>query len=264
MIVHLKNRSLIKISGKDNLTFLQSQFSNNIELLGECSLQINTYCQHQGKIIAIFWVFKRDSSYYLSFPSNLKESVLNKLNIFKLMSEVDIEDISDQENQYGLIDEIVPGSIEINQNLSLLVTKNSLKGNSNEDFWEMRCIDGNLPEVHLRTSEKFIPQDLNLDVDEIGVSFTKGCYPGQEIVARMHYLGKPKRRLFRFISKFEANIGDSITTMDSASLKPSGVVLRVAKVDKNFLLLGTFEIKLTNEPVYLNNDVNKPLKIDNE
>jgi len=181
--------------------------------------------------------------------------------MFKLMSKVTIEDVSLQINQYGLIDEKFDGNMKLKNNLSLFTTRKTLDSNFDSSLWEKACIDNGLPEIYLKNSEQFIPQALNLDIDETGVSFTKGCYPGQEVVARMHYLGKPKRRLFYFSSKSEATIGDLINVKDSKSLRPSGVILRVAKIDENYHLLATFEIQHINELAYLNGDHEKPLMI---
>jgi len=261
MIIKLELRALIKISGIDATNFLQSQFSNDIKSINPDQIQLNAYCQHQGKIMALLWVFIKNDSFYLSFPKELKEIVLSKLNMFKLMSKVTIEDVSLQINQYGLIDEKVEGCMKLKNNLSLFTTRKTLESNFDINLWEKACIDNNLPDIHLKTSEQFIPQALNLDIDGIGVSFTKGCYPGQEVVARMHYLGKPKRRLFHFSSKSEANIGDLINVKDSKSLKSSGVILRVAKIDENYHSLATFEMQHINHSAYLNDDDNEPLMI---
>ena len=263
MLFELRQRSLIKISGSDSGLFLQSQLTNDINQLENRKIQLNAYCQHQGKILALLWLFKIDEIFYISVPNELSKLLLAKFNLFKLMSNVNFEDLTEKKYQYGLIGENEHNIVKLNDNLSILITNQKLDGAKNNNAWEESLISLEIPEINLNLSEKFIPQDLSLDIDEIGVSFTKGCYPGQEIVARMHYLGKPKRRLFRFISKFEVNIGDSINVKDSKSFKPSGVVLRVAKVDKNFLFLGTFEVGHVNEPIYLNNDVNKSLNIIN-
>jgi len=263
MITKLENRSLLKISGKDAQVFLQSQFSNDINKIQSKEIQLNAYCQHQGKIIALLWVFVKNDVFYISLPKDINDIVIAKLNTFKMISDVLIEDFSSEINQYGLIDENSEKSFKIKNNLSLLTTRKSIEVNADYDLWEHASIANNLPEISIHTSEKFIPQALNLDIDELGVSFTKGCYPGQEIVARMHYLGKPKRRLFHFISEFEASIGDSINVKDSKSLKSSGVVLRVAKIDENYHLMATFEINYINDLIYLNNDINKPITIIN-
>jgi folate-binding protein YgfZ len=263
MIIKLDNRALLKVSGSDAESFLQSQLTNDIFQITPNKIQINAYCQHQGKIMAILWVFIRNDNFYLSFPEDLKGIVLSKLNMFKLMSKVEIEDYSLKLKQYGLIDEKYNESMNIKKNLSLLTTREMLDTTGSICQWEKACIDNSLPEIYRDTSEQFIPQALNLDVNEIGVSFTKGCYPGQEVVARMHYLGKPKRRLFLFSSKCEATIGDSINVKNSKSLKPSGTILRVAKIGGNYYSLGTFEIQHINESANLNNDVNKSLIIVN-
>jgi len=261
MIIHLKDRALLKISGEDSQSFLQSQLTNDIDSISSEEIQINAYCQHQGKILALLWVFTKNGNFYLSFPQELTEIVISKLSMFKLMSKVTIEDVSLQINQYGLIDEKVEGCMRLRNNLSLLTTRKTLESSVDINLWEKACIDNNLADIHLKTSEQFIPQALNLDIDEIGISFTKGCYPGQEVVARMHYLGKPKRRLFHFSSKSEANIGDLINVKDSKSLKSSGVILRVAKIDENYHSLATFEMQHINHSAYLNDDDNEPLMI---
>jgi len=261
MIVELNNRSLLKISGNDAKVFLQSQFSNNINVIQSQEIQLNAYCQHQGKIVAILWVFKKNNNFYISLPSDLKDILVEKLNIFKMMSDVIIEDFSSQINQYGVIDESSDNYFKIINNLSLYTSSKSIVTNADYHLWEKACIDNNLPEINLLNSERFIPQALNLDVNEIGVSFNKGCYPGQEVVARMHYLGKPKRRLFYFLSEFKASIGDLINVQGSKSLKASGVVIRVAKINEKYHLMATFEINHINDSIYLNNDINKPLTV---
>jgi len=257
MITLIDNRSLIKVYGDDAESFLQSQFSNNLKKIQDNEIQINAYCQHQGKIIAIIWVFKKKENYYLSIPDELKAQVLSKLNMFKMLSQVKIEDFSDKIFQYGLIHEDVKNSFRINDNLSLLTSREQLNAVKPSFHWEIACINAKVPEVYLNLSEKYIPQALNLDINEFGVSFTKGCYPGQEIIARMHYLGKPKRRLFRFFSEFEVATGDSLNVKDSKSLKSSGQVIRVAKKGAEFQFLGVFEVDHINDQIFLNNKQNK-------
>jgi len=264
MISLLENRSLIKVSGEDSETFLQSQFSNDIKQIQSKEIQINAYCQHQGKMIAVLWVFFENNDYYLSIPSELKELVLSKLNMFKLMSKVDIEDLSKKIYQYGLLNEEREKSFKINDNQSLLISSELLLGYGESSQWEITCINQILPEIYVTMSEKFIPQSLNLDVNQLGVSFTKGCYPGQEVVARMHYLGKPKRRLFRFTSKFEVVIGDSLNVNNSKSLKSSGEVIRVANESNEYHFLAVFEVSHINDQIFLNDDQNKLVNLIHE
>jgi len=160
MITKLNNRALLKVSGPDAEVFLQSQFSNDIKQIAKKEIQINAYCQHQGKIIAIIWVFIKKSNYYLSFPLDLKEIVLTKLNMFKLMSHLDIKDCSSTINQYGVIGENRNNSYKINDNLSLLTTRECILDCSNNFEWELACIKNKIPEVYKSYSEIFIPQAL--------------------------------------------------------------------------------------------------------
>jgi len=263
MIILLKSRTLIQVTGKDAENFLQSQFTNDIKSIQEKKIQINAYCQHQGKIIVLIWVFKMYDNFYLSFPADLKEIVIDKLNMFKMMSEVYITDVSSEFYQYGLISENHRNGFYIKNNLSLLITPEVLDTCS-ERYWNHSCIENFLPEIYHQTTEKFIPQALNLDIDEIGVSFNKGCYPGQEVVARMHYLGKPKRRLIQFSSNFEVFIGDTINVKDSKSLKSSGVVLLTARTNEQYHSLAIFEMEYIDKEMVINDNIEQKISIINE
>jgi len=154
--------------------------------------------------------------------------------------------------------------LAINETLSLIITDRQDISQFNmgpiED-WGMACIDSALPEIFSITSEKLVPQMLNLDIDEIGVNFSKGCYPGQEVVARLHYLGSAKRRLFAFESNSEINISDPLYCASSKSAKDrgarykgSGMVVFRIKYNSKFYCLATLDVELKDEAVTLNNE----------
>ena len=119
MQCNLTNRALVRVSGADAKEFLQNQFSNDISKLGNSNIQINAYCQHQGKIIALFWVMRSDNSFLLSFPIDLLEIVVSRLQMFVIMSDVIIEDITSSFVQLGLIKEINSNGYLINENITL-------------------------------------------------------------------------------------------------------------------------------------------------
>jgi len=253
MICQLTHRTLLKLSGKDVQSFLQGQFSNDIDALEQGMVQLNAYCQHQGKIIALIWVMKNKESFYLSFPVDLTDVVVKRLTMFKMMSDVLIVDITNDLVQLGVIDEDLKGAFELNQHQSIVLAEQASEfGLSDEIFWEEACIENGIAEVTLDTSEQFVPQLLNLDIDEVGVSFTKGCYPGQEVVARLHYLGKSKRRLRMFECKDDLNVGDKLFALGSKSAKASGVVVRRVKLDAKSLCLATIEIAHEDDQITLN------------
>ena len=273
MLCNLKNRALVSISGVDAEVFLQNQFSNDILQLGHSHIQINAYCQHQGKIIALFWVMRSENGFLLSFPIDLLDTVISRLQMFVIMSDVIIEDVTNNFLQVGSINEIDNKGYSINKNLSLIVqsSNSAFEGTiANEDEWTKSCIDSDIPEVFLSTSEKLLPQMLNLDIDEFGVNFSKGCYPGQEVVARLHYLGEAKRRLFSFKSDSEIQIGDSLYCSSSKAAKArgdrykgSGIVVNSVKYNSLFYCLATLDIDLLGSNISLNNKHGPILKIIN-
>ncbi|AYQ57263.1 Aminomethyltransferase [Bathymodiolus thermophilus thioautotrophic gill symbiont] len=206
---------VLKVSGKDAQSFLQGQLSNEINKIVDGQWQLNAYCQHQGRIIALMWVQKQGDDFYLDFALDLKAVVQNRLKMFALNAAVVFNEVDCQEK---VIEEA---------------------------------------QVTLATSEKFIPQDLNLDIDEVGVSFTKGCYPGQEVVARVHYLGTPKRRLYQFECDFEVNPLDKLTLEDAT--KNVGTVLNQVK-SRFFAVL---KIAEKDNTIFINNQPVKLLELAN-
>ena len=275
MFVHLKNRALLRVSGSDAEAFLQGQLSNDINQLGASNVQLNAYCQHQGKILALFWVTKKEDSFFLSFPSDLLEIIKSRLQMFVIMSDVVIEDITKEFIQIGSIDESHQNALVINDKLSLIIANKSDISELNMhsiDYWGKACIDSFLPEIFLVTSEKLVPQMLNLDINEFGVNFSKGCYPGQEVVARLHYLGSAKRRLFAFKLDSDAKVGDSLYCSSSRSAKArgaryksSGMVVFKLKYNSNFYCLATLDVEIKDEKITLNNEQGPILKkINNE
>jgi len=275
MFCLLDSRALIKVSGNDAESFLQGQLSNDIKKLDTLNVQLNAYCQHQGKILALFWVTKNEDSFFLSFPSDLLESIKPRLQMFVIMSDVVIEDITKDYIQVGSIGETHEKALVINDKLSLIIANKQDINKFNMEpieHWNKVCIDSLLPEIFSVTSEKLVPQMLNLDINEFGVNFSKGCYPGQEVVARLHYLGSAKRRLFAFELDAEANIGDSLYCATSRSAiargaryKSSGIVVFKLKYNSNFYCLATLDVEIKNEKITLNNEQGPSLKkINNE
>ena len=275
MKIILNDRALLKISGADSELFLQNQLSNDIMKLDNSTAQINAYCQHQGKIISLFWVMKDEESFLLSFPLDLLEKIQSRLQMFVIMSDVVIEDVTKDFRQVGLINEAHEEAFIIKDHLSVVLEKynNEILTNFESiEIWHKACIDSQLPEIFSITSEKLVPQMLNLDINEFGVNFSKGCYPGQEVVARLHYLGSAKRRLFTFESNLEINIGDSLYCSSSKSAKArgaryksSGMVVFKLKYNSNFYCLATLDVEIQDEKITLNNEQGPTLiKINNE
>ena len=268
MFIHLKNRALLRINGVDSENFLQAQLSNDINKLDNSSVQLNAYCQHQGKILALFWVMRSGNDFLLSFPLDLLDSIKARLQMFVLIADVKITDVTEQYLQIGVIGKSQKDSFTINEQLSLILAdpKSLLKFElASQDYWDKACIDSFLPEVSIASTETFIPQLLNLDINEVGVNFSKGCFPGQEVVARLHYLGKAKRRLFAFKSDSPLSIGDTLHCAESKSAKASGSVVSQVKFGADFYCLATLEVENKDNKITINNDQGPTLiRIHNE
>ena len=273
MRILLKNRALLKISGSDAEEFLQNQFSNDIEKIDSNKVQFNAYCQHQGKVIALFWVMRMGEDFLLSFPGELLEKIENRLKIFVIMSDVIIENVTNVLSQTGLINESSPNEFRINNELAVVIEDSngqSVELAENHISWEKAYLDSHLPEIYNVTSEKLVPQMLNLDINELGVSFSKGCYPGQEVVARLHYLGSAKRRLFSFKAHQEMQVGDSLYCATSKTAlargdryKGSGIVVSKVKYNSLFYCLATLDTELKDNKITLNNEQGPILQILN-
>ena len=264
MQYELKNRALVRISGADAEEFLQNQLSNDISKLEDTKIQFNAYCQHQGKIITLLWVMRSNDNFLLSFPIDLLEKVVARLQMYVIMSDVLIEDVSESFLQIGLLDEIHKNGYLINQRMSLLILSSKRDTEvimNHQDEWTKACIESGIPEIYLSTSEKLVPQMLNLDINEFGVNFSKGCYPGQEVVARLHYLGEAKRRLFAFMSESEMEVGDNLYCASSKTAKArgdrykgSGIVVIKVKSNSIFYCLATLDVDLLSDKITLNNE----------
>lgn len=229
----LSQWGIVRVTGSDAKSFLHSQFTNDVAGLAPGFSQLNGYCTAKGRILAIFRLFAHEMGYDLILPNSIIPSLIKRLNLFKLRSQVTFSDQSDHCVQIGILGQTAatvlatalmsetPGlnQVKILDTVTLLAIPGpiprfqviapypqmqalwqQLQALSvtavDSGYWALQDIRAGIPTVHPATQEAFVPQMVNLELVN-GVSFTKGCYPGQEIVARMHYLGQAKRRLFR-------------------------------------------------------------------
>lgn len=232
IIADLSHYGLIGICGDDANAFLQSQFINDVSLLNESAAQLSGWCSPKGRLLALFLHFVRDGRHHLRLPAVLVEPTLARLRKYVLRSKVQMEDANDALARFGLsgpqadaalrealgaapetpwgalrADDItairIPGihpRFELHGELApmqgLWEKLNVRSAPVGQDAWTLLNVMAGLPEVHAETIESFLPQAVDLHLLD-GLSFRKGCYPGQEVVARTQYLGKLKRRMYR-------------------------------------------------------------------
>lgn len=219
-VAHL---AILTVSGKDAAKFLQGQVTCNVNEVTETKCSPGALCNPKGRAITTFLLVKSGEAFLMVLPEELLEPIKKRLQMYVLRSDVALTDSSGQLCLIGLCQ---PGTeagplfgttrqevITINlsaaeQNRYLVIAEadkaialwSDRTGNQGfqpecSDQWRYLDIISGIPWLTTETSEEFIPQMLNLDLLG-GISFNKGCYTGQEIVARTHFLGKAKRALF--------------------------------------------------------------------
>ena len=253
---------LILVTGDDAEEFLQNQLSNDITHIDESHFQLSSYSTPKGRMLAIFRVVRISNGFILITPHSLVNSLLQRLQMFVIQSKVVLADASShffrfaiQSDLSGIIGHSLlshkTGEVYQDDNLIslrfdnlgqqsrylfLCLSPDQAKSLWDEfsraltvtsfDAWRLAEIESGMPVIYPETSEEFVLQMSNLDLLD-GVSFKKGCFPGQEIVARMQYLGKLKRRLF--LTRFQTDLcpapGDELCTSGATTADGSGKIV---------------------------------------
>jgi folate-binding protein YgfZ len=207
-VADLSNNALLRVSGDDAAAFLHAQLTNDVEALAVNRAQWNGWCSPKGRLLATFLLVRRADGFLLMLPSEIAAPIAKRLGMFVLRSKVKIADVSDQYARRGIIGRSTgPAPMEVaEENSAILVglehgrivafmpPQSAAKPDVGADAWELAAIRAGVPTITAATQEAFVPQMANFELVG-GVSFKKGCYPGQEIVARMQYRGGLKRRM---------------------------------------------------------------------
>jgi hypothetical protein len=203
----LPQLGVLRFTGADAIAFLQGQLSNDTQRLAERVALLAAYSSAQGRVIALIYLLPHSSGVLGIVPRDVLKPTLERLRKFILRAKVVIEDLSDAMPVAGQIGvQPAPGYVEQNgigmapvghdPSRHWIIGGAKADMPSIEDAWRLADIRAGLPQIYAATSEAFVAQMLNLDLLD-GISFTKGCYTGQEIIARTQHLGRIKRRLFR-------------------------------------------------------------------
>jgi len=194
--------SIIRFSDTDAGDFLHNQVSGDVLVLSDGESVFACYCEPRGRVLALMLISRVDEAYYVIMSSTLVQTVVNRLKIYVMRSKVSIEVLDDYSVsglQPGETPETSPSSIPAiplpdGSHWFLVTAKDGAVGAdiTLQERWKTSELQRGIIWLDVETSGQFLPQMLGLD--QLGaVNFRKGCYPGQEIVARTHYLGKVKR-----------------------------------------------------------------------
>lgn len=232
-LTDLSTFGLISVSGPEAGDFLQGQLSNDLRELSETHTQLSSHCSPKGRMLASFRVLRLGERILLVLPRVQLAALRNRLQMFLLRRDAVIEDLSDGRVCFGTVggcaDRIFSGHFG---RLPELPNAMAQRGDAaliraagetprllfigppasaaalwreagaagaapaDPDLWALHEIRAGIPTVLPETADAFVPQMANMQLID-GVSFHKGCYTGQEVVARMQYLGRLKRRMYR-------------------------------------------------------------------
>jgi len=248
---------LIEVSGPDNAAFLQGQLTADIRTITPTHHSLAAYCNPKGRIRALFRIFLVEDRYYLQAPLLLIPSAMASLQKTAKFSKVTLTDVSQIWHRYGIaldhstqlsnlhahletIDnlillpiaenpprfEILGTTIAIEHLWKMLQTQYRI-GDFND--WLLLDITNGIPEIWPETTELFLPHYLNLP--QLGaVSFNKGCYCGQEIIARMEYRANLKRVIKHVTQQPLQTLPKPGTPfLDPETQQEKGVIISVAQ-----------------------------------
>jgi hypothetical protein len=287
VMADLSQLGLLAFAGEDTAEFLQSQLTNDVRGLHADGAAWNGYCSPKGRMLSNFLMWKNGPDTCLQMSGDIREAVLKRLKMFVLRSKVSARDATDENVRLVLAG---PQATTALADAGLALPDGAMKTRANElglnvrigadkfvlsiapekapgvwtalakhatpvgtEVWDWLRLSSGIPMITAATQEEFVPQMVNWEVLG-GVSFQKGCYPGQEIVARTQYLGKLKRRMY--LAHMDGNeapaAGDNLYTPDMEG-QASGMVVNAAPApDGGFDLLAVAQIEsvAANQPIH--------------
>ena len=228
-VTDLSHLGVIRVSGTNKREFLQGQLTNDINKISATHSQLSSYCSPKGRMLASFRILQLGEDLLILLPIELLEPTMKRLGMFIMRADVQLSDASEAlkcielsgdcasdllpidppEADNGVVSHDaytvarIPGDrprflviSDCDCMQALWEEAKQVATPTSRRSWALLDIRAGLPTVFESTREAFVPQMTNLQLID-GVSFTKGCYTGQEVVARMQYLGKLKRRMYR-------------------------------------------------------------------
>jgi folate-binding protein YgfZ len=233
-VATVTDQGLIGITGEEAASFLHNQLTNDVEHLGAQDARLAGYCTPKGRLQATLLYWRDAESIYLQLPRAIQAPLQKRLTMFVLRAKAKLRDATGEpareavlgiggakgeaalrqhvdalpaapygktEGAFGTVIRLAdafgaPRYLWLTSGESAVAALPSLSSQlalGGNEAWRLAAIHAGVPQVTLRTQEQFVPQMINFELLG-GVNFKKGCYPGQEIVARSQYLGKLKRR----------------------------------------------------------------------
>jgi tRNA-modifying protein YgfZ len=268
-VAKLDHLGVIRVTGADAASFLQGQLTNDVVLLGMNESRLAAFCSAKGRMQASFTIYKRPAldaaqttpDIYMVCSHDILAPTLKRLSMFVMRAKAKLTDVTAEFNIFGLtgnaILSIAPQAINTPAisifNTSTVVALPPALGQSrawcitpvadaapagnplSTDLWNWGEVHAGIATITAPIVEAFVPQMLNYE-SVGGVNFKKGCYPGQEVVARSQFRGTLKRRAY--VVQIDANDVQPLVAQEvfhiSDAEQPCGTVVQVAKNPDNY------------------------------
>jgi hypothetical protein len=257
IVADLSQLGVVAFNGEDTATFLQGQLTNDVRALHANSAQWSGYCNPKGRLLGNFLMWRHGDDTCLQMSGDIVSSVQKRLSMFIMRAKVKARDASDETVRLVVAGAAAQAAVQAAMGvlpaaaMTTAVAEPGLVVRVGHDkfvlsvapeaalaVWQALCqsatpvgapvwdwlrLNAGIPMIVAATQEQFVPQMVNLEAIG-GVNFQKGCYPGQEIVARSQYLGKMKRRMFLAHVDATAAPGDSLYSADFPGQATGSVV----------------------------------------
>ena len=250
----LNNRSIIKISGKDGLLFLNSIISSNLEKINNKEILQTTLLSPQGKILFDFFILKNDDYYFIECSENQLNDLVNKLKLYSLRLIVTFEkvDLNVIVSNYFYQDEITRKDVRFKNNniyRHFSKPKKNLENLCFKEWYEHLRFINLCPEGELEIpTNKLYPFEIDIIYNN-GIDFDKGCFIGQEVIARVKYKGSVKKKYISFkINSFATIDNENINDINK---KLVGSLIYNTEVNSDILGFGLLKIQYVQKQLEL-------------
>jgi folate-binding protein YgfZ len=270
-LIPLPQLGTIAITGPDAAKFLQGQVSCDVNEVSASTSRLGVHCNPKGRVVFSFHLFRQQETLYFSLPMDMVTIGLTALDKYARFSKVSLSDVSQEFFALGFIGPDIEQTLKhyftsVPQESDSIVYQNDLqlcrlpgpeprfiaRGEAaaiskvlqtlvhvcpvlNPKSWELSEIRAGVAHVYPTSCERFTPHQLNYQLVK-GISFTKGCYTGQEVVARMQYLGKLKQHMYRVCGTGNSlpQAGEPVAMWHNDNWQPVGEVVMSALSEQGY------------------------------
>ncbi len=221
----LEHLGCIYIYGKDASSFLQGQLTCDVNALSALKAQPTLCCNLQGRIVALFFIMIWQEGYLLILPKNILSSTLKHFKKYAVFSKITF-DLNTVQTLMGFSEQAPENAYSCLNNLFLLPNYIPTETTLKHEAWHYQQMIQGFPDIAPNTQDKFLPLRLQLDKIEGAISFNKGCYLGQEIIARMHFKATQKHSVFLCETSAQFVPGDIL--LDKTGEENIGEIIDIA------------------------------------